>query len=335
MHPAYMVLAEGVDITAMIMGRLISLSVNDKPGIDADSFDLTLDDTDDLIEPPRTGAKIKIFMGYMETGLTYMGEFVCDEPQVSVVPRTLTISGKSANVRDGLKAPKTRAFDDKPDLKKIYGKIASDHGLELKIDSGIGGKTLEYLAQTDESDLHLATRIAERFGAIAKIADGKLIVTKRGSGQSASGQAMPARIITLTDIKKASGKLKDRGRFGSVKARWHDQPKAKKPEVEEKHGEGPAFTLRQTFATEAEAKDACKAKLAELQRRQADCSIEIMGDATLGAEAKITLLGVSRKLDGGYIVKSAKHTMRGSKPGFSTALELEPPDQPKGGKTTA
>lgn len=332
MTPQYLVLADGIDITAIIMTRMMSLSVTDQAGVESDTFDLLLDDEDDLIDPPRKGAKLKIFMGYRETGLAYMGEFTVDEVDVGLIPRDLRISGKAADMRAAMKSQKTREFGDKPTLKIVYGKIAADHGLELKIAPELSSKSIEYLAQTEESDMNLATRLARRFDAVAKIADGKMIVTKRGSASSASGKAMATITVSYSDIKKGRGKLKDRERFGAVKANWHDQAKAKKTEVQEKQGEGPVYTLRETFPTEAEAREACKAKLQEMQRREADISLELPGNTAIVAEAKLILTDVSRKLDGEYVIKRARHTFKGSKPGYTTQVEAEPPGRRKDAK---
>lgn len=338
MRPVYLVLADGIDITATIMARLLSLTVTDKAGVESDTFDLLLDDSDDLIDPPRKGAKLKIWVGYSpegimppggSAGLTYLGEFVVDEVEVALPPRELRITGKAADVRETAKQPRTRSFDDKPTLKTLFGKIASDEKLELKIAPELASKTVEYVAQTEESNLNFMTRLASRFDAIAKIADGKLVVSKRGSAQSAGGKPMPVIALSILDIIKARGKLKDRERFGAVKARWHDQGKAKKQEVTEKNGEGPVFTLRETYPTEAEAREACKAKLAEAQRREADISIEMEGRPDASAEAKIILAGVSRKLDGEYVAKQVRHILKGTKPGYRTQIEGEPPGRKK------
>lgn len=329
MTPLYIVDAEGQNITALVAGRLKSLRVVLKPGRNADTFELLIDDTGDVMETPRKGAKLKIWMGYVEIGLTYMGQFTVDEVSVNLVPQELRISGKAANVRDSAKSQKTRHFDDGTTLQKVYQKIAADNGLTLSIDGTIGKIKTEYLLQSEESDLHLATRLADKYGAIAKVADGKLIVTKRGSAQSASGKAMETIIITRQHIKKGGGKLKDRARYGSVSATWHDQTKAKKTAVKESQGEGPDYQLRQTFQTAEEAKAACKAKLAELQRQEADVSFTTQGNPRIDTETRLRWVGVSRKLDGDWIVKQAAHIMAGSPPGYETQVEGETPGQRK------
>lgn len=330
MRPLYRIDAEGADITAAIGARLLTLSVTLKPGLNADSFELLVDDTGDLIEPPRKGAKLKIWMGYVETGLVYMGQYTVDEIDVSISPQELKISGKAANMRDGLKSQRTRHFDDKT-LKDVYAQVAKDEGLKLAIDADIGKTAVPYEAQTEESNLHLMTRLAEKYGAIAKVGDGTLTVTRRGTGKTATGKAMPTITVRRSDIKKGRGKLKDRSRYGSVSAAWHDRGKATKRAVTEQQGEGPSYTLRHPFQTEAEARDACKAKLAELQRREADISYSTEGNPAYDAETKLVLTGVSRKLDGDWIVKQVRHTMTGTG-GFETQVEAETPGQRKDGK---
>ena len=327
MQPIYSVNAEGKDITSLVGGRLLSLSVTDKAGLTSDTFEMLIDDTGDIIEPPRKGAKIRISMGYVETGITFMGTFTVDEVEVSITPQELRISGKAADMRQTLKSQKTRNFDDKT-LKDIFGQIAADDGLKLSIDSEIGKTKVDYEPQTEESNLHLMTRLAERYGAIAKVGDGKLVVTKRGSAKSASGSAMPTIIITRQHIKKGRARLKDRSRYGSVSGTWHDQAKAKRQEIKETEGEGPSYSLRQTFQTEAEARAACRAKLAELQQREADLSFSTQGNPRLSAEAKLQLVGVSRKIDGDWIVTSVRHTIKGTG-GFETQVEAETPGQRK------
>lgn len=336
MWPHYMVQVDGADITGRISSRLLTLSVTLKPGRNSDTFELLVDDTDDLIDPPRKGAKVKIWMGYVETGLTYMGEYTVDDIGVSITPQELKISGKAADMRATAKSQRTRHFDNKT-LKDVYGQIAKDEGLKLSIDSTIGAIKVPYEAQTEESNLHLMTRLGDKYGAIAKVGDGQLSVTKRGSGTTASGKPMVTILVTRQDIKKGNGKLKDRPRFGSVSATWHNQKQARKQEVKENQGEGPNYSLRHPFQTEEEARAACKAKLAEMQRAEADLSYSTIGDVRYDAETKLKLVGVSRKLDGDWIVKQVRHTLRGSSAGFETQVEAETPGQRKetkgGGKT--
>lgn len=199
--------------------------------------------------------------------------------------------------------------------------------MEAKVDAELGANALSDFVQTEESDLHLATRLADKFGGVVKYADGKLIATKRGTGKSASGKDMPTIMLTLGDFKNARGKLKDRNRYGSASAAWHDKGKSERKSVTEKKGDGPNYSLRETYQTEAEARAACKAALADAQRRSADLSATTPGRPDIAAETTLMLSGVSRKLDGRWIVDQARHILKGSAPVYDTQIEAKTPDQ--------
>lgn len=341
MVPDYFVTADGASIMAALSTRLLQLTITDKAGVSSDTIDILLSDENDAIDPPRKGAKLKAWIGYRpdgaarfvtSQGLTYKGEFTVDEVEVSLWPRHLRITGKGADVRDSLKSRKTRTHEGLQTLKKVLEKIAKDHKLEPKIDAELGANALPDFVQTEESDLHLATRLAEKFGGVVKYADGKLIAAKRGAGKSASGKDMPTITLNAGDIKNGRGRLKDRMRYGSASAAWHDQGKTQRKTVTEKKGEGPNFSLRETYQTEAEARAACKAALADAQRRSADLSLTTPGRPEIAAEAKLILAGVSRKLDGDWIVDQARDILKGTAPIYETQIEAKTPDQRKDDK---
>lgn len=56
MKPAFRISADGADITALISDRLIELQLTDKPGLESDTFQITIDDRDGAVTLPRRGA---------------------------------------------------------------------------------------------------------------------------------------------------------------------------------------------------------------------------------------------------------------------------------------
>ncbi len=99
MTPAFRVVADGADITAMINDRLLQLKTTDKPGMESDEFELRIDDRDGAVVLPPRGASIEIFLGYVETSLTRIGRYVVDEIELSGPPDTLVITGKASDMR--------------------------------------------------------------------------------------------------------------------------------------------------------------------------------------------------------------------------------------------
>ena len=83
--PAFIIKADGLDITAKVNSRLLDLTIKDDAGRESDTFSLTLDDAGGnpsragTIALPRDGAIIEIWLGYLETGLHFMGRFTVDE----------------------------------------------------------------------------------------------------------------------------------------------------------------------------------------------------------------------------------------------------------------
>lgn len=53
--PAFSITIEGKDVTTVMDARLMSLTLTDNRGFEADQLDLELDDTDGMIVLPRRG----------------------------------------------------------------------------------------------------------------------------------------------------------------------------------------------------------------------------------------------------------------------------------------
>ena len=62
--PAFMLTLDGDDITQNFSDRLISLTMTDNRGFEADQLDIELDDTDGLVELPPRGAKLTLWLGW-------------------------------------------------------------------------------------------------------------------------------------------------------------------------------------------------------------------------------------------------------------------------------
>jgi uncharacterized protein len=90
--------------------------------------------------------------------------------------------------------------------------------------------------------------------------------------------------------------------------------------ADEKAAEG-EYLVRQNHATKAEAKEAAKAKQAELERSTRSLKLTIIGKPTIAAEMTITVRGVRDRIDDVWRVKTATHTI--TEQGYSTSIEAE------------
>ena len=322
MTPAYEIRAGQSDVTAAIRNRLLSLTLSDEAGYQSDSLEICLDDRDGKIKLPRRGVTLDVRLGFKEVGLAEMGLFTVDEVEVKGPPATLTVRARSADLRDELKDQKTRSWSDTT-LEAIVSEIAADHGLTLRMPPPPPTIHLPHLDQSNESDLHLLTRLARRWDYIFKLSGKRLAFVPAGQGLAASGEPVTAVTIKRDQVKDYRAVLADRGRYRSVVAHWQDQEEGQ--QVSERAGEGePVFTLRQTYPTAEQARSAAKSRLDQLARGRSTVSVTLAnGNPRLRAQSRVTLTGFRSGLDGQWLATGVTHRFTTS--GYTTRLEAEIP----------
>ncbi len=325
MRPTFQIFADQLDVTAKIQDRLLRLTVTDEAGIKSDTAEISLDDRDAALEVPRRGAKLEVWLGYIESGIYLMGTYVVDEIELSGPPRTMLIRAKAADMLQSLKSPKTRPWD-KVTLGSIVETIASEHGYQPGVDSSLAGIYFEHVDQTEESDMHFLTRLAKQYDAVAKPANGFMVLAPKGSSKSASGQDLPAVSLGLSDLTSWNVTLADRGKYKTVKVYYHDWKTGKRTEI--KIGtEDPAYVLRHTYPDAEQAKAAGSAKLEGFFRGEAKASFCFPGNPLVAAEILLTVTGVRDGVDGDWIVRSVTHEFSNS--GYNSRVEAEAPKEPE------
>ena len=319
MTPEFRIEVDGQDVTGRINDRLLRLTITDEAGVKSDRLEFTVDDRDNRVALPRTGAKVKVWLGWRETGVSYMGLFVVDEVEVAGVPEEITVRARAADMRSALKEQKTRHFRATT-LGGVIRRIAGEHGLKPVVSDDLAGIEVSYLAQTEESDMHLLTRLARQHDATFKVADGRLLFVRRGKGKSASGRAMKVTLSRI-DLIRWRATIKERSKYKSVKARWHHRGEARART--EKAGDGePAFTLRHEYPSKAEAKAAARARLRQLKRGARTLTCTTGGNPAIVAEAELVITGVRDGVDGDWRIKTATHTLD-AQAGYLTEIEAE------------
>lgn len=315
MRPEFNIVFDNQDITRLVQDRVISITIQDQNGVDADSATIRLADKNQEIEPPSTGARIDISFGYVETGVTSLGAYVVDEVRLSGMPNVMEISAKSADFKSEFKEQKSKVYDEAT-LRKIVEETAKSLEMEPVI-GDIGDKQVDHIDQTNESNMHFLTRLGERYDAVVKPVNGKLTFQKHGEAKNSSGQAPEPVNIDITQCLEWSAVVADYPRYGSVKARTYDKDKAQY--VEKTAGEGsPSKTLKQTYPTEQEAQDASDAEMDRLNRGTGEFRLTIVGNPIIRAEMYINATGFHRAIDGRWLITEVTHEMGAG--GYTTAI---------------
>lgn len=325
--PFFQISAGGTDITGKLDGGQISLTITDGVGLDADTAQIEIDDLDGVIAPPSTGVDLKIVAGYVDDSVDF-GTFTVDEVTLTGWPQKISISAQSAKAKSALKQRRPKSYDkeDYPTYKDVYQEIADRNGLILSMSAELGSKGLEYEAQAEEDDVSFLTRISKKLDASVSIKSGHLIATKKGTGNSASGQPLPAILVRRGyNLLTYSVTRKDKPKHEKVKATWYDRAKAERKEVEAAaNTEGPEFLIREPFQAEGEAQDAADAQAQELKRGEAKASFSVEGNPHARAEAHVIATGIRSLVDGVWRAVTVTHNWTSSGP-YTTSIECELP----------
>jgi len=349
MKPAFEILADDVRITDLIRDRFISLTLTDEAGFTSDTLELALDNRDLKIEPPATGAELKLSLGYQETGVRTMGLFIVDEYERSGLPHQIIIRAKSAwggngktksatvnGITTALKEQRTRSWDGQT-LETIVNQIAAECGLEPRIDPELGEEVVAHVDQTNEGNAHFLQRLAKERDAAFKPAGGFLLFVPKAQAKTAMGAVIPSVYLTLGEPKVSAEKpnwaklsgdedsyrltVAEREDFKSVTAAYHDVSAAERKEVTVGDGE-PSRKLRGNFATPAEAAQAAAAELRRIGRGKSAPTFNCEGNPLLAAEGKLVVDdSMGSDLMGEWIITRAVHTVDDG--GYKTSLECE------------
>jgi phage protein D len=320
--PAFRITVDGTDIANLISPRLMGLELTDNRGIEADQLSLTLSDHDGLLATPPTGAIIRLWLGWSDTGLVDKGTYTVDETEHSGAPDVLSIRARSADLRKGLKAKRERSWSNTT-LGDVLGDIALSHGLTANIAGALESLPILQLDQANESDANLICRIGEEFDAVVTIKAGCLLCLPAGGGKTASGVELPHITLTRADGDQHRYLQADRDSYDGVRAYFYDVNSAKKQEAIAGGGEN-LKDLRHTYSDRQSALRAARAEFNRLQRGSATLSYTLaLGRPDLIPELTYTLQGVKDEIDaiiwyGGNV----QHTLSADS-GYTVSLELE------------
>ncbi|HFG2816600.1 phage late control D family protein [Citrobacter sp. MGH104] len=343
--PAFSIVIEGKDVTTVLDTRLMSLTLTDNRGFEADQLDLELDDADGLIALPRRGAVIQLALGWKGQPLFTKGAFTVDEIEHSGAPDRLTIRARSADFRETLNTRREKSWHQTT-VGEVVKEIAARHNLKVALGKDLTDKALDHLDQTNESDASFLMKLARQYGAIASVKNGNLLFIRQGQGRTASGKPLP--VITITR-KAGDGHrftLADRGAYTGVIASWlHTREPRKKEttsvkrrrkktttpkEPEAKQGDYLVGTdenvlvLNRTYANRSNAERAAKMQWERLQRGVASFSLQLAeGRADLYTEMPVKVTGFKQPIDDAeWTITTLTHSVSPDN-GFTTSMELE------------
>lgn len=212
------------------LSRIISISLTDKSGFEADELTVSLSDHDGKLALPPKSAEITIALGYIETGIVDKGSYKITEISWSGAPDTLHITAQSADTSDRFSEAKEKSWH-KTSLKEIIESIAAANGYTPIIGKAYQDEKIDHIDQSNESDAAFLSRLAERYDAIATVKHGRLLFVSSGEATTAGGQPLPTIRITRNSGDQYAFRYSNTESYNAVRAYYIDKQTGKKHEV--------------------------------------------------------------------------------------------------------
>ena len=212
------------------LSRIISISLTDKSGFEADELTVSLSDHDGKLALPPKSAEITIALGYIETGVVDKGSYKITEVSWSGAPDTLHITAQSADTSDRFSEAKEKSWH-KTSLKEIIESIAAANSYTPIIGKAYQDEKIDHIDQSNESDAAFLSRLAERYDAIATVKHGRLLFVSSGEATTASGQPLPTIRITRNSGDQYTFRYSNTESYNAVRAYYIDKQTGKKHEV--------------------------------------------------------------------------------------------------------
>ena len=317
---------DGKDLTDKLRPRLVSLSLSEKRGDEADQLDIVLDDSDGQLALPKPGAVLRVQLGWRQgrdvaIGLVDKGSFKVDEVSHSGPPDLITLRARAADFTSEIRNRREQSWHD-TSLGAVLSDVAQRNGLAPRIAPDLAAIALSSISQSRESDIAFLRRLGREHDAVATIKDKRLLFTRKGASTTASGTALPALTIRRRDGDRHSWALQTREGQEGVTASWHDRKGAKKRAITVGKKDG-AKRLRRVYPDEASAKRAAIAERGRLARSPASLDFTLaLGRADAYPEQRVTVTGFKDEIDAArWLITEVTHRL--DQNGFGTALKLE------------
>lgn len=348
---------DGRHFGTQTMSRIISISLTDKRGFEADELTIELDDHDGTLAIPKTGSKITLKLGYKETGLVEKGEYLVSEFTASGSPDRLSITARAADLAEALAEQVEKSWH-KQTLYQIIETIAKKHKYEYIISKDYQNTKIDHIDQTNESDASFMSRLAEQYDAIATVKNGKLLFIPAGESQTASGQPILPTTITRASGDSHSFTYSSSNSYQAVRAYYTDKKTGQKKEVlvnkdnaypnkkttqQTKTVKGKTFkakkkendnqkvntdgqkikTLRHLYATESGAWSGARGAFKKIQRGVAEFSITLaVGRPDLYPETPAVVKGFKPEIDAeAWLITEVSHKIDSG--GYTASIQFE------------
>lgn len=313
------------DLTDKLWPFLMSLTITEKMGEDADQLDLVLDDSRQMLPLPKEGEILKVSIGWRQGGdgggMVDKGAFRIDEVEHSGPPDQIVIKARSADFTSDLAVRREKTWHDTT-IGAVVRDIAGRNALRAACAPALASIAVKTLVQSRESDMALMRRLGREHDAIAAIKAGALIFMPIGATTTPAGTPIAHLELRRSDGDRHSFRIAKREEAKGVTATYHDRKAGKAKRVTEGETKG-SRRLSRTYATEGQARHAARSAKKRSDRAPVTMDYALaLGRAGLSPGQKVSLAGFRPEIsEVQWLVSEVTHSV--SDRGFVTQTKLE------------
>lgn len=321
----------GRNLVPLWGSSLVGVQITDQAGYESDSCTLTFRDCPPNWTAPAKGTKYTVKVGWASSGMAMTGVYTSQPVRFRGDPdggTFMEVECRAADFVDKLKETASGHYDGKT-VKEIVDDIAGKMGISAVVASEIASIKLPYRLRFRQSAGDFLTRLADDVGAVIKPQAGKLVVLRRGAGQSAGGVALPTITVTYDPLFEFEAEIEPRAAYKEVRGGWID-PKTGLRRTAKAEGDGAASAeVMHPYASEDDADAGIDSASREQKQKSASATFTMPGQPAAVAEAPVKASGFGADIDGvSWIANGVTHDIVPDS-GWVTTLECS--DKPEGG----
>lgn len=318
-------LGDGTDLSSRVNPRIIDLTLTEKRGEEADSLDLTIQNHDGQLSPPKVGAILNLALGWesgedVPVGLVDKGSFRVDEVERSGPPDVITIRARSADLTGDYSTRRTKSWLDTT-LGAIIQTIAGENGFSSRITGELASIPIKAIEQAGKSDMAFVRDLGRRYDAVATVKAGTLIFMPLGSSTTPAGKTLPTLRLIKRDGWSWTFRQEERTGADGAEAEYHDQDSAMRKKVTT--GGSKPRKLKKVYASKEDAEKAAQTAAAKAKRGKFSFTYDLaFGDPAITPNQPVQLRGWDSEIDGIRWLVGDVRTQFGSG-GLVTSIKLE------------
>ncbi len=172
----YKIYINNQEATAL-QNKLLSFELQDNINNNLDSLVLEVDNSQAELEVPENDAQVQLKIGLND--LYSMGSFTIN--QIENTSFKIVLNAYSCNLKKAF-TKHNRTFKN-ISLQNVLQTLASSLGLSLQLDSTLQNKQIDYLLQSNKTDLAIIKELGVIYYAIANIKNNTLIFLQKDKSQ--------------------------------------------------------------------------------------------------------------------------------------------------------